>query len=413
MDSRYTHHRLADLWSRHTTIGYWTCVEQATADAQAKLGLIPLEAARAINAAGPPSVAMVDAAEFRTHHDLAAFVEAFSNLVEAAHRRWVHHGLTSSDIVDTANAIRISQATRILCGDAQKLTHELAALGQRHPVWRLGRTHGQAADPVRFDWQMARLAAAVDRAANALEVGGVPMKLSGPVGSYAYNPEGVEFTVAQDLGLDVCQHSSQVVPRDFYARWAFDVVQLACAVEAIATEIRIGAQDGIDELTEYFEPGQVGSSAMPHKHNPIRSERLCGLARVARAYLFPILETSGGLWSERDISNSSVERVALRDLACLTGWMVTEATAVVQGLLVHNVTIADNLATLALPTPAARLWHAVRSGVERDVAYQHIQKGESGVQAAENNWREWDLMSRVEWYGLNYPLAKASKTVVD
>jgi adenylosuccinate lyase len=309
---------------------------------------------------------------------------------------WLHHGLTSSDLVDTANAYRFHLATEELVLLAHRLTGEIDYLITRHDgLVRVGRTHGQQAEPVLFSDQLNRWRAALARARDAVTRESPPMKLSGAVGSYAYNSRAVEGTVARRLGLRADTSASQVVARDHYSSWAFGVVALANVCERIATEIRLGAQSEIAEFSERFNEGRVGSTAMPHKRNPVRSERICGLARVARGFLVPILETDAGLWGERDISNSSVERIALRNLVVLVGWMLTETQGILFDLEVHDQQMARHLANLPLPTPAAQLYVAAQFGHPREYAHRMISGGQAeqlvldeAYQAALDRWTD-------------------------
>lgn len=409
MDTRYEHPALAKLWAPQRTINYWTYVEQAVAAAQAQADLIPADAAAAIQAATPPGSGEVAYWEGVTQHDVAGFVRALQDRVlDEDAKRWVHYGLASSDVVDTANAMRLRDAAHLLADEAVILREALSnrALDHRE-TYRIGRTHGQAAEPVKFAAQLRRLRAVVARAANGLLTNPVPMKLSGPVGSGAYNPPDIENLVMQQSGLSADGCASQVVARDYYTTWAFHVLQLALAVEGIATEIRLSAQTGIEEIAEPFGAEQVGSSSMPHKRNPVRSERLCGLARLARGLFLPILETSGALWGERDISNSSVERVALRDLVVLTGWMLSECTDLVTDLVVDAERMRDNLARdLPLPTSSAQLWLAIQAGQDREATHARLRRGQTAVEWRTDQPRpeyevEYLAASRPEWYYRN------------
>lgn len=407
MDSRYSHPQIAAL--RHPQAQYtrWAQVEREVAAAQAHEGLIPEEAATAICDTRAPTPHEVEHFERETRHDVAAFLIAFGNLVGVEHKRWIHYGLTSSDLVDTANARSLYYADRTLLAGVRNLGAQLRA---HTDAWypnliRLGRTHGQPAEPIPFSRQLERLWAGLLRGRAYLTRSQVPMKLSGPVGTYAYNPPAVEARVAGALALSVDAYSSQVVGRECYAAHAAAVLSLATACEQIGWFIRSGARDG--ELSEAFDRGQVGSSSMPHKRNPVRAERLCGLARVARGYLMPILETAGALLDERDISNSSVERVALWDLIELTAWMLDEAADLIAGMKVHERQIADNLRGLALPTPAARLWMSVQLGSDREEAHRYISNGGDGAMGAHINipevWEAYNAAMEPAWYARHLP----------
>lgn len=405
----YRHPEIDNLWTQRFTLDMWTAVEQATAAAQAVHGLIPDEAADAISQTKPPPVGEVHRHEKRTHHDVAAFVAAFAESTYAVGRPYVHLGLTSSDLVDTGNALRATRINEILSATSWHLAETLLTLARTHrDTPRLARTHGQAAEPTSFGIQLHRLSIRVSRARYGLERNPLPMKLSGAVGQYTYNPPEIENAVMRHFNLPADGAATQVVGRDYYAAWAFTMVQLAGAVESIATEIRLAAQSGIDEIREGFGDEQVGSTAMPHKRNPIRSERLCGLARVAFGFLHPIFSTANGLWGERDISNSSVERESLRSLSGLVGWMVTECADLVANLEIRHDRMGSNLAReLDLPTPAARLWMSQRLGASRDEATRQIQENAAILVGSrvddQGVWADETLAREPEWYWRNHP----------
>lgn len=410
--TKYENTALARLWGDRWTLETWYRIEQLVALHQAKMGVIPDAPSRAIRAVPPPfavlngthwlSIEQFRAEEERTRHDVVAFLNLMEQQVDAPHGKWLHFGLTSSDLVDTANAVRQHYATQLIGVTVRQLAERLESKIDRNwQVPRVGRTHGQAAEPISLGYQFLVYR---DELLRAFELcrGHERIKLSGPIGTYSTNPSGVEEGLSRELGINSVR-SFQAVPRSFYADWAYGLVRLAGVCEQIATEIRLSAQTGIEELAEGRLDTQVGSSSMPHKRNPIRSERVCGLARVARGYLGPILETSSALWNGRDISNSSVERRALRDLACLVGWMVNETAEILQDLTVNYLNIEANLKMeLGLPTSSAVMAEHIRTHQYADISRKDIHR-----QVAEGSPVEADprlaAQAQPEWYLRNLP----------
>lgn len=373
MDTRYRHPTVASLLAPAHRLSTWTKIERVVAQEQAALGLIPAADGRNIASAHEPAQARVDELEAETRHDVEAFVRA---LIETSGSQFVHHGMTSSDLVDTANAVVYSESALAVVSGIHRLWRALGHHANAHAnTLRVGRTHGRWADPTTLGHQMEVLAERARRACAQINRAEIPMKLSGPVGAYAYNPPELEQRVAHRLGLTVTPAAGQVVSRDYYADYAYAMVQAAAACEQVAMFVRTGATAEVDEIREAFGAGQAGSSSMPNKRNPVRSERICGLARVARGYLIPILETESALWGERDISNSSVERVALPELVNLAAWLACETADLVTGLEFDTGKMADLVDIAGLPTAAGQLYAAVQDGWDRNTAYQQIRDG--------------------------------------
>jgi adenylosuccinate lyase len=320
----------------------------------------------------------VAAYEAVTEHDVIAFLSAWADNTsprEAA--AYVHFGMTSSDLLDTALALQLTEASDLLIARASELVAVLREHGLAHSATlRVGRTHGVHAEPDIWGHRVADFAFAVarcrDRLARAREAVAVG-KLSGPVGTYSNIDPAIEATVLAGLGLRPADVATQVVFRDGIAEWVSVLALLATACDAIALEVRHGQRTEVRELAEPFSAGQKGSSAMPHKKNPIRSERICGLARVVRAYVTPVTEGMA-LWHERDISHSSVERVALPDAAIATDYLLHLTTGLVTGLVVDTARMRANLdLTGGLIYTSGVLLALVAAGMSREDAYSLVQ----------------------------------------
>ena len=378
MIGRYTLPEMGRVWSEAHRYELWCRVETLVLEAQARAGTVPPESVAAVRAAPPPAPAAVAAYEAVTEHDVIAFLSAWADNTsprEAA--AYVHFGLTSSDLLDTALALQLTEASDLLIARATGLVAVLRDHGLAHArTLRAGRTHGIHAEPDVWGHRVADFAFAVarcrDRLARARE--GVAVgKLSGPVGTYSNIDPAIEATVLTGLGLRPADVATQVVFRDGIAEWVSVLALLATACEAIALEVRHGQRTEVRELAEPFSAGQKGSSAMPHKKNPIRSERICGLARVVRAYVTPVTEGMA-LWHERDISHSSVERVALPDAAIATDYLLHLTTGLVAGLVVDTARMRANLdLTGGLIYTSSVLLALVAAGMSREDAYALVQ----------------------------------------
>jgi adenylosuccinate lyase len=378
MISRYTLPEMGWVWGDAHKYELWCRVETMVLEAHARAGTVPAHCVAPVRAAPPPSPEAVAAVEEVTDHDVIAFLTAWAdNTVPRSAAAYVHFGMTSSDLVDTALAMQLAEATDILLGKADRLVAVLRdhALAHRSTL-RAGRTHGVHAEPdvwghrvAGFAFAAARCRDRIRRARDAVAVG----KLSGPVGSYSNISPDIEAEVLPALGLRPPDAATQVVMRDGIAEWASALALAATVCEAVALEIRHGQRTEVRELAEPFGKGQKGSSAMPHKKNPIRSERACGLARLIRGYVTPVME-GVPLWHERDISHSSVERVALPDLAIATDYLLHLVTGLVEGLVVDTARMRANLdATGGLIYSSAVLLELVSSGMGREDAYALVQ----------------------------------------
>jgi adenylosuccinate lyase len=368
---------MARIWSDEGKLERWLEVELAALDAWAEIGVVPAEAAREIPAkATVPTPARVAEIEEKTHHDLAAFVDAVAGELGPA-GRWFHYGLTSSDVVDTALALQMGAAGEIVLGGIDRAFEAVAARAEEHRLTlTIGRTHGVHAEPTTFGLKLAVWAFELDRArsrvATALE--GVRVgKLSGAVGNYAAIDPEVERLACERLGLEPEPAATQVVQRDRHAELLSALALTAASLERFALEIRHLARTEVAEVQEPFGKGQKGSSAMPHKRNPIVAERICGLARVVRAAAVVGLENVA-LWHERDISHSSAERVTIPDAFLALDYMLDRFSWLVEGLIVRPEQMRRNLELSRGLFFSQRLLLAlVDSGLSRDEAYRLVQ----------------------------------------
>jgi adenylosuccinate lyase len=372
------------VWSEQRKLQTWLDVELAVVDALAEQGVVPEEDAARVRDRATFTVDAVKEREKVTDHDVAAFVDVVAESVGEA-GRWVHHGLTSSDVLDTALALQLTQAGMLLIGGASDYRAALVRRAREHAeTLCVGRTHGVHAEPTTFGLKLAGFAFEADRNLTRLEraVQGVSVgALSGAVGTYSANGPELEAAVLGRLGLSRESASTQVVPRDRHAELLSTIAVAGAGLERFATEVRHLQRTEVRELEEPFKAGQKGSSAMPHKRNPITSERITGIARLLRGYAQAGLEDVA-LWHERDISHSSVERVALPDATILLDYAQSLALRLVDGMVVHEDRMRENLELThgALYSQRALL-ALVESGRSRDDAYRIVQ---------ENAQRAWD-----------------------
>ncbi|MDQ3573381.1 MAG: adenylosuccinate lyase [Actinomycetota bacterium] len=381
MIPRYTLPEMAALWSDEVRFATWLEIELLAVEGWARLGMVPAEAAVQARERAPRiTAAFVDAVAEReavTDHDVAAFVDVVQEAIGHPAGSWVHYGLTSYDVVDTALSARLVEAADLLLDASSSL---VAALKRRAVEFRatamVGRTHGMHAEPVTFGAKLALWCLQADRdrrrlqaARRAVAVG----KLSGAVGAYSTIDPTVETDVCTRLGLDPVP-ATQVIARDRHAEYLWACASVGASVEAFATEVRHLQRTEVGEVHEPFAKGQKGSSAMPHKRNPVVCERLSGLARLLRGYLGAGLEDVA-LWHERDISHSSVERVALPDASHLAYYALRRMTAVVEGLEVDAARMLENLERshgVVFSQPV--LLALVAAGLDRDTAYRIVQR---------------------------------------
>ncbi len=382
MIPRYSPADMAALFSDTARFALWLDVELLATEAQAALGVVPAEDAATCRAKAPvvDDVFVADVLEREkvTDHDVAAFVDVVQERIGAPAGSYIHFGLTSSDVVDTALCATLTKAADLLLADldAYVLALKTRALELLHvPV--AGRTHGMHAEPTTFGAKFALWALQADRdrrrlraAREAVAVG----KLSGAVGTYSNIDPAVEARVCAALGLTPVP-ATQVIARDRHAEYLAACASIGATIELMCTEIRHLARTEVGEAEEPFAAGQKGSSSMPHKRNPVLSERLCGLARLLRGYLGAGLEDVA-LWHERDISHSSVERVALPDASLLTCYMLRKATGLAAGLVIHAERARANLTegSLGLVFSQSVLLSLVSSGRTRDDAYRIVQR---------------------------------------
>src|SRR5580704_3062943 len=375
---RYTLPEMGHVWSEAHKYELWCQVERLVLAAHAKAGTVPLDAVGPVAAAPPPTPEAVAALEAVTGHDVIAFLSAWANNTnprEAA--AWVHYGMTSSDLLDTALALQLAESTDLLTARCDRLLQVLRdhALAHRSTL-RVGRTHGVHAEPDIWGHRVADFAFAVHRcrdrllrARQSVAVG----KLSGPVGTYSNIDPVIETEVLTELGLRPADVATQVVLRDGIAEWVSVLALIATVCDAIAIEVRHGQRTEVSELAEPFATGQKGSSSMPHKRNPVRAERISGLARIVRAQVVPVMEGIA-LWHERDISHSSTERVALPDASATTDYLLEETTRLIRGLVVDKTRMLENLnATRGLIYTSAVLLELVAAGMSREDAYALVQ----------------------------------------
>jgi adenylosuccinate lyase len=390
---RYTRPEMGRVWSEAHKYELWCRIEVLVLEAHARAGTVPADSVPPVRAAPPPTPEAVAEIEAVTGHDVIAFLSAWAdNTVPREAAAYVHFGMTSSDLVDTGLALQLTEASDLLLAGCTALTAALRdhALAHRGTL-RVGRTHGVHAEPdvwghrvADFAFAMARCRDRLARAREAVAVG----KLSGPVGTYSNIDPAVESQVLAELGLRPADVASQVVLRDGIAEWLSVLALIASVCEAVALEIRLGQQTELSELAEPFGPGQKGSSAMPHKKNPVRAERICGLAREVRSQVVPVMEGIA-LWHERDISHSSAERIALPDAAAVTDFLLAETTALVTGLVVDAARMRANLdLTGGLIYSSAVLLELVAAGMSREDAYALVQAAAMETYASGTPLRE-------------------------
>ena len=376
MLARYTRPQMAEIWSEENRFAAWLRVEQAVAAASARRGIIPQDAADAIARAAPPDPARVRELDAALRHDVLAFLTAVGeNLGEA--ERWLHFGMTSYDMVDTANSLLLREAGELILNGVAEVADTILIRAREHRnTLTIGRTHGMHAEITTFGLKLLGHRGEFLRARDRLR-GAVSeisrCVVSGPVGTYPHLPPEVETEVAGLLGLSVEPVSTQVVPRDRHAAFVFALSLTAAAAERLALEIRHLQRSEVGEVAEPFAREQKGSSAMPHKRNPVLSENLAGLARLVRAQTAPALENIG-LWHERDISHSSVERAIFPDTCALTDFALARLAAMIRDLEIYPDRMTRNLAPNIGRDSQSVLLALIRAGMTRDDAYRLIQR---------------------------------------
>ena len=376
MIPRYATPSMTAVWSDEARWNAALQVELAVLDAQATTGEVPADAVAMIRAKAKVDVARINELERTTDHDVVAFVSQLAESV-GPEGRWIHHGLTSSDVVDTALALQMRDAAVLIdAGLATLLGAIIRRAREERDTIMIGRTHGMHAEPTTMGAKMANWAFEVSRARERITLAAAEAatgKISGPVGTYSQISPEIEQIALAALGLRADQASTQIVQRDRHAAFVSAIAIAGGTLERIATEIRHLQRSEVDEMREPFRAGQAGSSAMPQKRNPIKSERIAGLARLLRGYAAAAMENQP-LWHERDISHSSAERILLPDATSLLAFMVESLTAVIDGAEIRRERMHYNLeAGLGLHAASRLLTALVKSGVQRDAAYQLVQ----------------------------------------
>jgi adenylosuccinate lyase len=390
---RYSRPRIREIWDDSSKFSIWLEIETLACEAMAQLGFIPKADAEAIRARGKFSIPEILEIEKKTNHDVIAFLENVASYI-GPEARWMHQGLTSSDVLDTSLAVQLVRSCDILLEDVIQLRETVGQKAREFKVTpMIGRSHGIHAEPITFGLKMALMYDEFGRAEKRLRSARDEIavgKLSGAVGTHAHlNPE-VESIVCRKLGLKTDPLSTQVVQRDRHAQFSANLAVVASSIDRWATEFRHLQRTEVLEVEEYFGHGQKGSSAMPHKRNPITGERLSGLARVIRGNAVAALENVA-LWHERDISHSSVERIIFPDSCILMDYMLATLTELVAGLQVYPRNMLENLGiTKGLYFSQTILLELTRRGLERKNAYEAVQR------AAMATWQnQTDFLSEV------------------
>jgi adenylosuccinate lyase len=377
MIPRYSRPEMTRIWDPENRFRIWFEIEAHACDALAELGIIPKEAAAEIWAKGQWEVARIDEIERETKHDVIAFLTNLAEYVGPA-ARFVHQGMTSSDVLDTCLAVQLAQATDILLDDLDRLLAALERRAFEHKLTpTMGRSHGIHAEPTTFGLKLATHYAAFKRDRERLVAARADIAtcaISGAVGTFANIDPRVEAHVAAKMGLSIEPISTQVIPRDRHAMYFAVLGVIASSIENLSIEIRHLQRSEVREAEEYFSPGQKGSSAMPHKRNPVLSENLTGLARIVRAAVTPALENVA-LWHERDISHSSVERVFGPDATIALDFALNRLAGLVDKLIVYPENMQANLDRYGGLVHSQRVLLALtQAGLSREDSYQAVQR---------------------------------------
>ncbi|MDA7857909.1 adenylosuccinate lyase [bacterium] len=405
MIERYTLQRMGSVWKDEVRFKKMLDIEIFICEALSREGMIPKKALDKIKARAKFDIKRIQEIEKRTHHDVVAFLEAVSeNVGEEA--KFIHMGVTSSDILDTASSLQLKEAADILLDDLGDLALVLKKRAKQYKnTIMMGRTHGVHAEPITFGLKLAlwysetlRNIQRMERAREIISVG----KISGAVGTYAHLDPEVEEYVCKKLGLKPESISTQIIQRDRYAEYMSILAIAGASLEKFASEIRHLQRTEVGEVEEYFAPGQKGSSSMPHKRNPITCERICGLARIVRGNLQAALENVN-LWHERDISHSSVERVILPDSTILLDYMLIKFTQVIKNLKVNEKRMEKNLQVSKDAIFSQKvLLEMLKKGLSREKAYSIVQKASHGAMAKAESFqtllRKEGVMSQKEIY---------------
>jgi len=396
MIGRYASREMNAVWSEETKYSVWAQIEVEVMKSQARRG-VGLESNlwRALQMTEVPTPAQVAKQEEILKHDVMAFLEAWRlNTNNREVHRWLHYGLTSSDVVETGQAVLLSEANWLISNAGYQLLDALITHAFKYKdTKRSGRTHGQFAEPTTWGYRVADFAFAVERGLDRLGYasGGVQTAhISGPLGNYAHISRAVELDVAKEMGLAAPDSATQVLMRDSLGAWAYSLASLVTICEAFALEVRHGQRSEVQEIFEGTSKGQEGSSSMPHKTNPVTAEKICGLAKMARAYVMPITE-GVALWHERDISHSSVERIALPDLCAITEHVLQETTKMVNNLRINQAGMLQN----THEGSTTMLNKYIREGMTRNEAYKAAKSGTRETCPPADTQHTWDLLSMI------------------
>ncbi len=398
MIPRYSRPNMTKIWEPENRFRIWFEIEAHACDAQAELGIIPREAAKAVWERGGFDISRIDAIESEVKHDVIAFLTSLAEHV-GPEARFVHQGMTSSDVLDTCLAVQLSQAADILLRDVDDLLAALKIRALEHKFTpTIGRSHAIHAEPTTFGLKLAGFYAEFKRNKERLELARneiATCAISGPVGTFSSIDPKVESHVAKSLGLKVEPISSQVIPRDRHAMFFCVLGIIASSLERLAIEIRHLQRTEVREAEEFFSPGQKGSSSMPHKRNPVLTENLTGLARLVRSYVFPAMENIS-LWHERDISHSSVERVIAPDSTIALDFALARMTNVISKLVIYPDKMQENLDNLkGLIHSQTILLKLTQNGMSRESSYEAVQRNAMIVWNEGKNFLELLKMDEV------------------
>ncbi|MEE3036210.1 MAG: adenylosuccinate lyase [Pseudomonadota bacterium] len=391
MIPRYARPDMVNIWEPETRFSIWLDIETHAMDAMADLGIVPAEAAKAVREKGAFNVNRIDEIEREVKHDVIAFLTSLSEHV-GEEARFVHQGMTSSDVLDTCFNVQLTRASDILLADLDALLAALKTRAMEHKMTPcIGRSHGIHAEPTTFGLKLAQAYAEFERCKNRLLAAREEIAvcaISGAVGTFANIDPAVEAHVAKAMGLSVEPISTQVIPRDRHAMFFATLGVIASTMERLAVEIRHLQRTEVLEAEEYFSPGQKGSSAMPHKRNPVLTENLTGLARLVRGMALPAMENVA-LWHERDISHSSVERMIGPDATITLDFALARLTAVVEKLVVYPDRMQKNLDLLGGLVHSQRVLLALtQAGTSREDAYRIVQQNAMPVWRGEGQFLE-------------------------
>jgi adenylosuccinate lyase len=401
MIQRYSRPVMREIWNEQRKLEIWLQIELLASKALCTEGLVPKKDFEQIKARAAFSLDRCKELERTLNHDVIAFTTNVAENIGAPASRWLHFGLTSSDIVDTGFAVQMVQSADILIEDVKALRKAVAAKAKKHQLTpMIGRSHGIHAEPTTFGLKLALMHDEFGRALQRLEAARQTVsvgKLSGAVGTSAHLSPRVEAFVCEQLGLRPAPIATQVVQRDLHAEFISALALVGASIERWATEFRHLQRTEVLEVEEFFAKGQKGSSAMPHKRNPITSERLSGLARVLRGNAIAALENVA-LWHERDISHSSVERIIFPDSCTLLDYMLVTLTKLVEGLIVYPENMKRNLAlSLGMWNSQTVLLALIRKGLTREEAYELVQRNAMGTWQAKHAGREdADFLSQLK-----------------